>query len=99
MLGSYQKPTVWNKSKHMPLVKEAASASDKHLCKRLWHTAVAGIADVYLQSVKCTLLFCRNTGSAAVGIKDSIAAVPEQLKWSLRALILSSAYSTVIASN
>lgn len=50
----------------MPFLKEAASASDKHLCKSLWHTAVARIADVYLQSVKCTLLFSRNAGSAAV---------------------------------
>lgn len=47
-LGFYDKVAVQKKRlKHMPLMAKAASASDKHVCKRLWRAAVAGIADVY----------------------------------------------------
>lgn len=66
----------------MPLMTKAASASDKHLCKKLWCAAVAGIADVYFTvcEIYPAILEKHWPSCSAFGIQDSLAVVPEQLK-------------------
>lgn len=66
----------------MPLMTKASSASDKHLFKRLWCAAVAGIADVHFTvcEIYPTILEKQWPSCSAFSIHDSLTVVPDQLK-------------------
>lgn len=61
---------------------KAASASNKHLCKRLWCAAVVGIADVYFTvcEIYPAILEKHWPSCSVFSIQDSLAVVPDQLK-------------------
>lgn len=53
LTGFYQNSNNTKKSQgYVNLITHAAAGSDRHLLNKFWHTAVAGIADVYFTVCK-----------------------------------------------